>query len=163
MDVDILKGVNLAIRRSALDPAGFGQCLRGRGAQVGWELDLCMCAKAKGLRLIFDSDIGVRHYAAQRPAGQERSKLENLTGKPGRDTAFNLGFMVGKWFSPVQIIGSFLFTTLRGTRLMPGIAAVVKYCLLGDFGVIRRFCNQIPATVTGYVSGIKNRKTGRSY
>jgi GT2 family glycosyltransferase len=158
MEVDTLKGVNLAVRRSALNPAGFGQELRGWGAQVGWEVDLCMHVKAKGFRLIFDSDVSVKHYASKRPAGLERSKPENFAGAPSRDVAFNMGFVAGKWYKPVQILGSFLYATLRGSKGMPGLLAVVKYCVLGDFGVIRRFTNQFPATVKGYLAGIRVRK-----
>lgn len=159
MDVDVLKGVNMAFRRTALDPAGFGHTLRGRGTQIGTEWEVCMYAKAKGFRVIFDSDVSVKHYASKRAAGEERTKVEDYEGEAARDICFNAGFNAGKWFSPLQIVGSFVLGFFIGSRRMPGVLAVAKYCMLGEFSVIRRFTIQVPATLAGYLTGIRNRSS----
>lgn len=158
MEVDCLKGVNLAVRRVALDPEGFALDLRGKSTQLGSELDLCMRVKEKGFRIIFDPEVSVKHYASKRPSGVERTKVETYEGVTARDIVFNYGFLAGKWYSPLQVFGSFFMTLFKGSRRLPGLLAIIKWCMLGEFSVIRRFVNQFPASIEGYRAGIKKRR-----
>ncbi len=71
-EVDILKGANMAYRRTALDGVRLDERLRGSGAQVHFEIDLSLMVKSQGWKLAYDPAIAVDHYPASRPAGEER-------------------------------------------------------------------------------------------
>ncbi len=65
-DVDILKGVNMSFRRSAVGDLRFDQRLLGSGAQVHFEVAFCLALKRKGWKLVYDPHILVDHYLAHR-------------------------------------------------------------------------------------------------
>ncbi len=62
-DVAVLKGCNMAFRREAL---AFPHGLRGSGAQVHLELGMCLWARARGWRILYDPALVVDHYPAPR-------------------------------------------------------------------------------------------------
>jgi GT2 family glycosyltransferase len=71
-EVDVLKGVNMSYRRTALGDRRFDGRLRGSGAQPHNELAMCLHLRRQGWRLIYDPEIAVDHFPAQRGAGDER-------------------------------------------------------------------------------------------
>jgi cellulose synthase/poly-beta-1,6-N-acetylglucosamine synthase-like glycosyltransferase len=71
-EVDLLKGVNMSFRSSALAGLRCDERLKGTGAQVHFELALCLAVKQRGWKLIYDPAICVDHYPAQRFDEDER-------------------------------------------------------------------------------------------
>jgi glycosyltransferase involved in cell wall biosynthesis len=82
-DVDVLKGVNMAFRRSAL---AMPMSLRGAGAQVDWELACCLWATNRGWRLVYDPCVVVDHAVGPRVDAGPRHKLD---ARAISDAAYN--------------------------------------------------------------------------
>jgi cellulose synthase/poly-beta-1,6-N-acetylglucosamine synthase-like glycosyltransferase len=75
-EVDVLKGVNCAYRRTAIQNVGFDERLLGIGTHHHWELSLGLQLRRAGWKLIYDPAIGVAHYPAQRFDNQ-REPVDN--------------------------------------------------------------------------------------
>ena len=65
-EVDILKGVNMSFRRTAIGALRFDERMRGTGAQVHFEVAFCLTLKRRGWRLLYDPAVLVDHYPAMR-------------------------------------------------------------------------------------------------
>jgi GT2 family glycosyltransferase len=65
-EVDLVKGCNAAIRGPLLREIGFARLLRGKGAQVHWELALCLDVKNRGFSVAYDPALQVIHHIAPR-------------------------------------------------------------------------------------------------
>ncbi|MGI8622849.1 MAG: glycosyltransferase [Solirubrobacteraceae bacterium] len=61
--VDVLKAVNMAFRAEAL---AFPTGLRGEGAQVHFELSMCLWARERGWDVVYDPELVVDHHPQQR-------------------------------------------------------------------------------------------------
>ena len=70
-EVDVLKAVNMAFRSDALR---FPSHLRGAGAQVHFELPMCMWARAQGWSVVFDPDLVVDHDPRDRFDADQRDR-----------------------------------------------------------------------------------------
>jgi cellulose synthase/poly-beta-1,6-N-acetylglucosamine synthase-like glycosyltransferase len=77
-EVDILKGVNMSYRRSAIAQIGFDERMWGTGAQVNFEMALCLALKRKGWKLVYDPAIAVDHYPAKRFDEDKRDRLNEV-------------------------------------------------------------------------------------
>lgn len=77
-EVDVLKGVNMSFRRSAIADRRFDQRMRGTGAQVHFEIAFCLALKQVGWKLIYDPLIAVNHYPAQRFSEDQRGKFNSI-------------------------------------------------------------------------------------
>jgi glycosyltransferase involved in cell wall biosynthesis len=64
--VEVLKGVNMSFRVSALGDLRPDPLLQGHGAQVHFELGLCLAVSRRGWKVLYDPAVAVRHYPAQR-------------------------------------------------------------------------------------------------
>ena len=72
-DVDVVKGVNMAVRAEALIvPMGF----RGDGAQPHREVAMCLEAAKRGWRVVYDPAIKVQYYPADRARVDERGRAD---------------------------------------------------------------------------------------
>ncbi len=84
-EVDILKGVNMSFRKEALaKPAeGIGQLrfderMRGTGAQVHFEMAFTLALKRAGWKIIYDPNVAVDHYPAQRFDEDQRNNFNEI-------------------------------------------------------------------------------------
>ncbi|BAY23476.1 glycosyl transferase family protein [Calothrix sp. NIES-2100] len=141
-EVDILKGVNMSFRQEAIAQLRFDERMRGTGAQVHFEMAFTLALKRAGWKLIYDPQVAVDHYPAQRFDEDQRHNfneiaflnlvhnetlvlLENLP--PLRRGVFLLwAILVGtrdslglvQWFrllpSQGQLAGKKLWASLRG-------------------------------------------------
>lgn len=141
-EVDVLKGVNMSFRRSAIAQMHFDPRMRGTGAQVHFELAFSLSLKRAGWKLIYDPKVAVDHFPAQRFDEDQRNRfhdialinavhnetlvlLENLPST--RRTAFVIwatfvgtrnapGFLQGFRFLPKEgtLAGQKLLASLRG-------------------------------------------------
>lgn len=75
VEVDHLKGVNLTVLRSVVAAIPLTDRTRGHGAQYGFELQLCLAARAQGLVVVYDPALQVIHHAARRIDGSAREVL----------------------------------------------------------------------------------------
>jgi glycosyltransferase involved in cell wall biosynthesis len=76
--VDVLKGVNMSFRRSAITSLRFDKRMRGTGAQVHFELAFTLTLKRAGWQIIYDPMIAVDHYPAQRFDEDRRNQFNKI-------------------------------------------------------------------------------------
>ena len=65
-EVDFLKGVNMSYRRKAIANMFFDRRMKGTGAQVHFEVSFGLSLKRAGYKLLYDPQIVVDHYLAER-------------------------------------------------------------------------------------------------
>ena len=74
-EVDVLKGVNMSFRRNAIADLRFDQTMRGTGAQVHFEVVFSLTLRKQGWKLIYDPQIAVDHFPAQRFDEDQRNSF----------------------------------------------------------------------------------------
>jgi cellulose synthase/poly-beta-1,6-N-acetylglucosamine synthase-like glycosyltransferase len=84
-EVDILKGVNMSFRQEAMSTTGyanaqlrFDERMRGTGAQAHFEMAFTLALKRAGWKLIYDPQVAVDHYPAQRFDEDQRNNFNEL-------------------------------------------------------------------------------------
>jgi GT2 family glycosyltransferase len=113
-DVDVLKGVNMSLRRELWR---FDHLLRGRGMQLHWELELCLRARSEGWRLRYDPAIVVDHHRAPRVDEDPRSEL---TSASVTDWVHNELYAVLHWSPRWRRAAAFAYAFVVGNRNAPG-------------------------------------------
>ena len=113
-DVDVLKGVNMSMRRELWR---FEERLRGRGMQLHWELDLCLRARREGWRLRYDPAIVVDHHRAPRVDEDPRSEL---TSTSVTDWVHNELYAVVRWSPWWRRVVAVAYAFAVGNRNAPG-------------------------------------------
>ena len=128
-DVDVLKGVNLAVRRSALGDLRLDERLRGGGAQAHWELGLCLALRRGGWRLVYDPEVAVDHYPAQRFDASERA----YPPTPAlADEVHNETYALLRWLPWWRGVGVFAYGVIVGSRRAPGFLVAAERILRSD-------------------------------
>jgi GT2 family glycosyltransferase len=120
-DVDILKGANCAFRASLLREIGFDQRLRGAGAQVHWEMSLCLQIRRRGWRRLYDPAVAVDHYPSQR-ADADMNNRGGFHAPSLQDSVHNETLIL---LDNLPLLRKAIFLTwaaLIGTRSSPGLA-----------------------------------------
>lgn len=158
--VDTLKGVNLAFRTRTFGKLRPDTRLRGKGAQVGWEMHLCFSLRAQGMKLIYDPAVLVEHFPGVRPIEENRAYFNPISHG---DEIFNrtlvvmeyLGTQRWGWFRQMALMA---YLTLRGSRKAPGL-------LLLAVGLATRYPNswrRFQATFTAYRDALKAVRPART-
>ncbi|WOD39266.1 glycosyltransferase family 2 protein [Nodosilinea sp. E11] len=123
-EVDILKGVNMSFRRSAIGSLRFDRRMLGSGAQVHFEVAFCLALKRQGWTLIYDPHILVDHYLAHRFDEDQRYQFNQVA-------YFNLVHnetvaVVEHLSLPRQIV-FILWSIFIGTRDAYGLAQSLRF------------------------------------
>jgi hypothetical protein len=131
MNVDILKGVNCAFRSELLRAVGFDARLRGAGAQMHWELGVCLPLRRAGWRLIYDPQVAVDHDLAPRHDADTIHRGV-FAEAPLRDAVHNqtVGLFEGR--GAVWRVMFLSWVLLIGTMEGPGLVQCVRRMLHGD-------------------------------
>lgn len=148
-DVDVIKAVG-AYRREAL---ALPAVLRGGGAQPHFEVALCLWARRRGWRLVYDPSIVVDHFPAQRFDADRR-------GTPAlsavRDATYNyvacLLTLERRLFWRRAAFG-----LLVGDRSSPGLVRAAAALAQGEWQTVRR----LPASLTGETQALWDVARGR--
>lgn len=147
-DVDVLKGVNCAFRAPLLRAVGFDARLRGDGAQMYWELGVCLPLRRAGWRLIYDPAVAVEHDVAPRHDDDHlhRGVFAEL---PLRNAVHNETVELlearGAWSRAVFFLWAFLVGSSEG----PGILQSVRRVLRGDPTAVARWRATLAGRATG--------------
>ena len=147
VEVDLLKGVNMAFRADYLDGFRLDENLKWQGA-VHDEIDFCLFVKKRGGKLIFDPNIKVTHYIAPRLWGAQREELtENIY-----ENSHNHTYLILKYFSWPKKMPFLIYFFLVGQRSSWGLLTMFIDPLLK-----RRIVwgKQIVPSFKGKVDGIK--------
>jgi len=121
--VHMLKGVNLSVRRAALEDRWLDDQLHGEGAQVHWELALCLALKRAGWTLVYDPAVVVDHYPAPRFGEDQRGhrSLRALEDEVHNETYALLRWLPA-WRKPVALA----YGLVVGTRKAPGLLSFME-------------------------------------
>lgn len=122
-DVDVLKGVNMAVRRAALGEIRLDERLRGTGAQAHWELGLCLAIRRGGWRVVYDPAVAVDHYPAARHGGDPR---DGLTPEALADDVHNETYALLRWLPGRRKLAAFAYGLLVGSRRAPGLLVALE-------------------------------------
>lgn len=126
--VQVLRGSNCLFKGSFLRDCGFEAGLRGKGAQVNWELALGLQAKAQGLRMIFDPNVRIIHNVAPRHDGDTIHRgIFNFEGTS--DIAYNETFVALKHGRGLVRWTITLWQFAIGSHVCPGLLRAVDFML----------------------------------
>lgn len=148
-DVDILKGANCAFRGSLLRAVGFDARLYGTGAQMYWELGVCLPLRRAGWRLVYDPQVAVDHDIAPR---HDADTLHRgiFAEAPLRDAVHNetVALLEGRNVVACAVVmaWSFLIGSVEG----PGLVQCARRLLNGDPVAVRAW----RAAVAGRWAGV---------
>lgn len=127
--VDVLKGVNMSFRRSAVEGLYFDDRMLGTGAQVHFELAFCLMLKKFGWRLIYDPAVAVDHYPAQRFDEDVRNSFSYEANK---NAIHNETFALMNHFTTAQKAFFMFWAVCIGTRDAFGITQWLRFFLKRD-------------------------------
>lgn len=135
-DVDILKGVNCAFRGRLLRAVGFDRRLRGAGAQMYWELGVCLPLRRAGWRLIYDPQVAVDHDVAPR---HDADTLHRgvFADAPLRDAVHNETVELLEGRGPMVRAVIMSWALLVGSVEGPGLVQCARRLVQGDAVAIR--------------------------
>ncbi|MBW4589641.1 glycosyltransferase family 2 protein [Aetokthonos hydrillicola Thurmond2011] len=123
-EVDVLKGVNMGYRRSAISNMRFDERLLGTGAQVHFELAFTLALKRKGWKIIYDPLVAVDHYPAQRFDEDQRDNFNDIAVS---NMVHNETLALLEHFPPVQRAVFFLWAIFVGTRDAFGLLQFLRF------------------------------------
>jgi GT2 family glycosyltransferase len=154
-DVDVLKGVNCAFRAPLLRQLGFDDRLAGRGAQMFWELALCLPLRRAGWRLVYDPAIAVEHHIAPRHDDDQRHRGV-FAAAPQADAVHNETLVLLEHLRGAARLAFGAWALLVGTRLEPGLAQLPRLLFGGDRHAFARW----RATLEGRRRGWRRWRAG---
>jgi cellulose synthase/poly-beta-1,6-N-acetylglucosamine synthase-like glycosyltransferase len=123
-EVDVLKGVNMAYRRTAIKGMHFDERMRGTGAQVHFELAFTLPIKRAGWKIIFDPLVAVDHYPAVRFDEDQRHNFNDIAWS---NAIHNETLVLLEHFPPMQRISFLLWAILIGTREALGVVQCLRF------------------------------------
>lgn len=123
-EIDLLKGVNMSLRKTAIEGLSCDERMKGTGAQVHFEVALSLSIKRKGWKLIYDPIVAVDHYPAQRFDEDQRDAFNAIAwaNKAHNETIGLLDHL--SW--PQKII-YLTWAFLIGTRDTFGILQLLRF------------------------------------
>lgn len=157
-DVDVLKGVNCAFRTPLLRALGFDARLAGSGAQMFWELALCLPLRRAGWRLRYDPAIAVEHHVAPRHDEDQRHRGV-FAAAPQADAVHNETLVLLEHLRAPGRAAFLLWAFLVGTRSEPGLAQLPRLVLGGDSRAVARW----RATAAGRARGWRRWRVVRAH
>jgi GT2 family glycosyltransferase len=151
--VDILKGANCAFRASLLKSVGFDSRVTGSGAQVNWEIGLCLKIRRGGWKLIYDPAICVEHHVEKRhDDNQIHRGLWNAQAY--RDMVHNETLYLWEHLSPLRRMAFILWSVTVGTQGNPGLAQIARLMARRDPHTWQKFTG----TLQGRYAGVQTSR-----
>jgi cellulose synthase/poly-beta-1,6-N-acetylglucosamine synthase-like glycosyltransferase len=123
-EVDVLKGVNMSFRRSAVAQMHFDRRMRGTGAQVHFELAFSLALKRAGWKLIYDPKVAVNHYPAQRFDEDQRNRFNDIALL---NAIHNETLVLLEHLPPTRRAVFLLWAVLVGTRESLGLVQYLRF------------------------------------
>lgn len=123
-EVDVLKGVNMSYRRTAIQGLHFDERVRGTGAQVHFELAFTLALRRAGWKLIYDPMVAVDHYPAQRFDEDQRNSFNEIASV---NAVHNQTLILLEHFPPVRRAVFLVWAVLVGARDAPGFVQWLRF------------------------------------
>lgn len=152
-EVEILKGVNMSYRASAIANIRFDHRLRGTGAQIHNDLAFSLKVRKSGWTLIYDPEVMVNHYPAQRFDEDQRG---TFSATALTNIAHNETLTLLEYLSPMQRTVFLFWMFLIGTRATPGVLQVLRF-----FSTDKNIRRKWLATMVGRYQGYSTWNTTR--
>jgi glycosyltransferase involved in cell wall biosynthesis/GT2 family glycosyltransferase len=148
--VDILRGSNFLLRGDFLREVGFEADLRGKGAQVNWELALALQARQRGARFIYDPQVEVIHHVGPR-FDSDSIHRGGFDFAGTVDIAYNETLVLLKHGRGRFRVTANLWQLLVGSAVCPGLLHVFRQLLSNRSHLPSR----VVATVRGRLEAAK--------
>ncbi|HVZ48674.1 MAG TPA: glycosyltransferase [Gemmatimonadaceae bacterium] len=155
--VDVLKGANAAFRTSLVRAVGFDARLRGAGAQMFWELALCLPLRRAGWTLIYDPAIAVDHHIAPRHDADQRHR-GSFAAAPQVEAVHNETLALLEHLGAPGRVAFMAWGLGVGTRIEPGLAQVPRLLWRRDADVGAK----VGATWAGRLAGWRAWRQARA-
>lgn len=123
-EVDFLKGVNMSYRREAIKNMHFDRRMKGTGAQTHFELSFCLSLRRTGCKLLYDPQIVVDHYLAERFDEDIRDGFNPVAFF---NEVHNETLAIIEHFSPLRRILFMSWAMLVGTRKAFGLVQLIRF------------------------------------
>ena len=122
-EVDILKGANMSFRKEAIQGLKFDERLKGTGAQVYNEMEISLSVKKKGWKLIYDPQLCVDHFPAERFDEDRRNGFNETAFF---NMAHNETYSILKHFKFVNRIVYLFWAVIVGSKSSPGVVQFIR-------------------------------------
>ena len=123
-EVDVLKGVNMSFRRTAMAEMHFDRRMRGTGAAPHFELAFSLALKRAGWKLIYDPKIAVDHFPAQRFDEDQRNRFNDIAFF---NSVHNETLVLLENLPLIRRTVFILWAILVGTRDAPGFVQWLRF------------------------------------
>ncbi|NJP12407.1 MAG: glycosyltransferase family 2 protein [Leptolyngbyaceae cyanobacterium RU_5_1] len=123
-EVDVLKGVNMSFRRTAIAQLRFDDRMRGTGAQVHFEIAFSLALRRSGWKLVYDPHIVVDHYQAKRFDEDQRDAFNEIAFF---NAVHNETLALLENLPPIQRLVFLIWATLIGTRKALGVVQWLRF------------------------------------
>ena len=148
-DVDVLKGANCAYRAPLLRALGFDQRLAGSGAQLFWELALCLPLRRAGWRLVYDPAIAVDHHVEPRRDGDQLHRGV-FAPAPLCNAVYNETLVLLENRRGAARAAFMIWALLVGTHHEPGLAQLPRLVLRADRHAFARWRAALEGRMRGW-------------
>jgi cellulose synthase/poly-beta-1,6-N-acetylglucosamine synthase-like glycosyltransferase len=122
-EVEILKGANMSYRKTAITDLRFDNRLLGSGAQVCNDMGFSLAVKRAEWKLIYDPQVAVDHYPAQRFDENQRNQFNPVAVI---NMAHNETFVMLEHLPPIRRFAFTIWSSLIGTRSSLGLIQVLR-------------------------------------
>ncbi|MFM7440590.1 MAG: glycosyltransferase family 2 protein [Snowella sp.] len=122
-EVDILKGVNMSFRRTAIANKYFDRRMRGITV-IHSEIEFCLALKKAGWKLIYDPMLAVDHYRGER---FDEDKRDQFSAIAMTNIVHNKTLALLEHLSPTRRAIFLLWSVLIGTRSEPGFFQWLRF------------------------------------
>jgi hypothetical protein len=109
----------MSFRRAAIADGRFDERLRGTGAQVGNDLAIALCVKRRGWKLVYDPQVIVDHYPAQR---FDEDRRDSFNAHAVSNAVHNETLILLEHLPTIRRMAFVIWSVLIGTRAAPGLA-----------------------------------------
>ena len=147
--VDVLKGANAAFRAPLLRATGFDARLEGSGAQMFWELALCLPLRRAGWTLLYDPAIAVNHHIEPRHDEDQRHR-GMFAVTPQTQAVHNETLVLLEHLRGLSRLAFIAWALLVGTRSEPGLMQLPRLVLMGDAHASARWRGTLGGRVKGW-------------
>lgn len=122
-EVDVLKGVNMSFRKNAMKVPKFDERMKGSGAQVHFEMAATLPMRKAGWKVIYDPQILVNHYPAQRFDEDQRNQFNELAWV---NEVHNETLAILEYLEPIGLWAHSIWSELIGTRRSLGLLQFLR-------------------------------------
>ncbi|GGG76446.1 hypothetical protein GCM10010918_36200 [Paenibacillus radicis (ex Gao et al. 2016)] len=144
---DILKGANMSFRKKAIEGLLFDKNLKGSGAQVHMEVAFCLAVKKKGWEIIYDPNVCVNHFPAERFDEDKRNTFHEAAFF---NIAHNETYAILRSLGAVKRSVYLFWALLIGSKASPGIIQWIRLMPIDKSAALKKLFISLKGRVEGW-------------